>query len=64
VLEEKRLRNEGANPGRTEQPSQEGDEVDEKNGEIAHQRIVAGRGILRIIDEITFARDTGKIGSA
>jgi hypothetical protein len=47
VLEEKRLRNEGTDPARTEQPSQDGDEMDEKNGKIAHQRIVAGRRILR-----------------
>jgi hypothetical protein len=47
VLEEKRLRNEGTDPARTEQPNQDGDEMDEKNGKIAHQRIVAGRRILR-----------------
>ena len=47
MLEEKRLRNEGTDPARTEQPSQDGDEMDEKNGKIAHQRIVAGRRILR-----------------
>jgi len=47
VLEEKRLRNEGTDPARTEQPSQDGDEMDEKNGKIAHQRMVAGRRILR-----------------
>jgi hypothetical protein len=43
----KRLRNERTDPARTEQPSQDGDEMDEKNGKIAHQRIVAGRRILR-----------------
>jgi hypothetical protein len=47
VLEETRLRNEGTDPARTEQPSQDGDEMDKKNGQIAHQRIVAGRRILR-----------------
>ena len=47
MLEEKRLRNEGTDPAGTEQPSQDGDEMDEKNGQIAHQRIVAGRRILR-----------------
>jgi hypothetical protein len=47
VLEEKRLRNEGTEPAGAEQPSQDGDEIDERNGQIAHQRIVAGRRILR-----------------
>src|SRR6266478_895011 len=47
VLEEKRLRNEGTDPAGTEQPSQDGNEMDEKNGQIAHQRIVAERRILR-----------------
>ena len=47
VLEEQRLRNEGTDSARTEHPSQDGDEMDEKNGKIAHQRIVAGRRILR-----------------
>jgi hypothetical protein len=36
VLEEKRLRNEGTDPAGTEQPSQDGYEMDEKNGQIAH----------------------------
>jgi len=49
VLEEKRLLNEGTDLARTEQPSQDGDEIDEKNGQIAHPRIVAGRRILRNI---------------
>ena len=31
----------------TGQPSQDGDEMDEKNGQIAHQRIGAERRILR-----------------
>jgi hypothetical protein len=47
VLEEKRLRNYGTDPAGSEQPSQDGDEMDEKNGKIAHQRIVAGSRILR-----------------
>jgi hypothetical protein len=32
VLEEQRLRNEGTDSARTEYPSQDGDEMDEKNG--------------------------------
>ena len=47
VPEEKRLRNYGADAARSEQPGQGGDEVDEKNDQIAHRRIVAGREILR-----------------
>jgi len=37
-------------PARTEQPSHDGDEMDTKNGKIVHQRIVAGRGILRNLE--------------
>src|SRR5215467_3611096 len=47
AVEEKRLRNEGTDPARTEQASQDGDEMDENNAKIAHQRSVAGRRILR-----------------
>jgi hypothetical protein len=47
VLEEKRLRNDGTSAARSEQASQGSDEVDEKNDQIAHHRIVAGRGIPR-----------------
>jgi len=47
VLEEKRLRNDGTSAARSEQASQGSDEVHEKNDQIAHHRIVAGRGILR-----------------
>ena len=47
MFEEKRLRNDGTDAARTEQPSQDGNEMDEKNGQIAHRRMVAGRGILR-----------------
>jgi hypothetical protein len=47
VFEKKRLRNDGTDAARTEQPSQDGDEMDEKNTQIAHRRMVAGRGILR-----------------
>jgi len=38
VLEEKRLRNDGAGAARSEQAGQGRDEVDEKNDQIAHQR--------------------------
>jgi hypothetical protein len=47
VFEEKGLRNEGPDPARTEQLSHGGNEMDEENGKIAHQGIVAGRRILR-----------------
>jgi hypothetical protein len=47
VFEDKRLRNDGTDAARTEQPSQDGNEMDEKNGQLAHRRMVAGRGILR-----------------
>src|SRR5260370_39003915 len=47
VRREKRRSTQEADPAGTEQPSQDGDEMDEKNGKIAHQRIVAGRRILR-----------------
>jgi hypothetical protein len=47
VLEEKRLRDYGTDAARTEQPSQDGNEMDEKNGQIAHRRMVARREILR-----------------
>jgi len=38
VLEEKRLRNDGAGAARPEQAGQDSDEVDEKNDQIAHQQ--------------------------
>ena len=47
VLEEERLRNYGTGAARSEQAGQGSDEVDEKNDQIAHHRIVAGRGIPR-----------------
>jgi len=47
VLEEKRFRDYGTDATRTEQPSQDGNQMDEKNGQIAHRRMVAGQGILR-----------------
>src|SRR6516164_9111362 len=47
VLEEERLRNYGTGAARSEQAGQGSDEVDEKNDQIAHHRIVAGQGILR-----------------
>jgi len=61
VLEDKRLRNEGTDPARTEQPSQDGDEMDEKNGKIAHQRIVAGRRILRNLGRNNDSPATGDL---
>src|SRR6266566_4841050 len=47
VLDDKRLRNYGTDAARTEQASQGSNEVDKKNDQIAHRRIVAGREILR-----------------
>ena len=47
VLEEKGLRNYGTDATRSEQPGQRGDQVDNKNGQIAHRIIVAGWEILR-----------------
>jgi len=47
VLEDKGLCNYGTDPARTEQPSQDGDEMDKKNHQMAHRRMVARRGILR-----------------
>src|SRR4029077_236969 len=45
--QEKRLRDQGTDATRSEQPGQRGDQVDNKNGQIAHRRIVAGWEILR-----------------
>jgi len=59
VLEEKRLRNEGTDPARTEQPSRDGDEMDEMNGKIADQRIVAGRRILKNLGRNNNSPGTG-----
>jgi hypothetical protein len=47
VLEEKRLRNDGTGAARSEQAGQGSDEVEEKNDQISHHRIVAGREIAR-----------------
>src|SRR5260370_10898390 len=47
VLEEKGLRTHGTDPTRSEQTGHGGDQVDKKNDQIAHRRMVAGRGILR-----------------
>jgi hypothetical protein len=41
VFEEKRLRNDGTDPTRTEQPSQDGNEMDEKNGHRAGRSMEA-----------------------
>src|ERR1035441_3233065 len=59
VLEEKRLRDYGTDPARTEQPSQDGNEMDEKKGQIAHRRMVAGQGILRNLGRNNNSPDTG-----
>jgi hypothetical protein len=47
VFQEKRLRDQGTDATRSEQPGQRSDQVDNKNGQIAHRRIVAGWEILR-----------------
>jgi predicted dienelactone hydrolase len=60
VFEEKRLRNDGTDAARTEQPSQDGNEMDEKNGQIAHRRMVAGRGILRNLGRNNNSPATGQ----
>jgi len=43
-LEVKRLRNYGTDAVKSEQPGQGGDEVNKKNDQMAHRRIVARRG--------------------
>ena len=53
VFQEKRLRDQGTDATRSEQPGQRGDQVDNKNGQIAHRRIVAGWEILRNYGRIT-----------
>jgi hypothetical protein len=47
VPEDKGLRNYGTDAARTEQAGQGSEEMDKKNDQIAHRRIVAGREILR-----------------
>ena len=47
MFQEKRLRDQGTDATRSEQPGHRGDQVDNKNGQIAHRRIVAGWEILR-----------------
>ena len=47
MFQEKRLCDQGTDTTRSEQPGQRGDQVDNKNGQMAHGRIVAGREILR-----------------
>jgi len=47
VLEEKRFRNQGTDAARSKQPGQGGKEMDEKNQQMAHRRMVARLGILR-----------------
>jgi hypothetical protein len=53
VLEEKGLRNYGTDPTRSEQAGHGGDQVDKKNDQIAHRRMVAGQGIQGITGETT-----------
>ena len=60
MFEEKGVCNEGTDSARTEQPSQDGNEMDEKNGQIAHRRMVAGRGILRNLGRNNNSPATGK----
>ena len=64
VLEEERLRNYGTGATRSEQAGQGGDEVDEKNDQIAHHRIVAGRGILRNLGRNNNSPATGTVSDA
>src|SRR5580693_9435440 len=45
MLEQKRLGNDGTGTARSEQASQGSDEMDEKDDQIAHHRILAGREI-------------------
>jgi hypothetical protein len=47
VFEEKRLRNDGTDTTRSEQADQSSKEMDEKNHQMAHRRIVARWEILR-----------------
>ena len=53
VLEEKRLCDYGTDAARSEQAGQGSDQVEEKNGHIAHRRIVAEREIMGNPLEIT-----------
>jgi hypothetical protein len=53
MLEQKRLGNHGTGPARPEQASQGSDEMDEKDDQIAHHRILAGGKSQRIMGEIT-----------
>ena len=45
MLKQKRLGNKGMGTARSEQTSQASDEMDQKDDQIAHHRIVAGREI-------------------
>ena len=45
MLEQKRLGNEGTGAARREQASQGSNEVDEKDDQIPHHRILAGREV-------------------
>jgi hypothetical protein len=45
MLEEKRLSNEGTDAAGTQQPGKSRNEVNEKNRQMSHRRMVSGRGI-------------------
>ena len=47
MFEEKRLSNDGTDTARSEQADQGSKEMDKKNHQMAHRRMVARRGILR-----------------
>jgi hypothetical protein len=64
VFEEERLRDQGTDATRSEQPGQRDDQVDNKNGQIAHRRIVAGWEILRNHGRNNNSPGTGQITSA
>jgi hypothetical protein len=53
MLEQKRLGNDGTGTARSEQASQGSEEMDEKDDQIAHHRILAGQKFQRIMGEIT-----------
>jgi hypothetical protein len=59
-FEGKGLRNDGTDAARTEQAGQGNKEMDKKNNQIAHRRIVAGREILRKYGQNSNSPATGK----
>jgi len=60
VLEDKGLRNYGTDADRTEQAGQGSKEMNKKNNQIAHRRIVAGREILRKYGQNNNSPATGR----